>query len=94
MLNLRPFELFLIEFAFYILLWLWNDYIATLVSALFILVCTSILLIALVAELIERSKVPRRYFYYMLVSILAPLLSSLFFINQMNGNLDWLEFSF
>lgn len=91
MLNLRPFELFLIEFAFYTLLWLINDYVASLLSLVFAVICIAILLVAIIAELIEPSKVPRKYYYYMIVSIAAPILAGWLFISLMGGQLDWFE---
>ena len=70
---MRPFELFLIEFIFYLLLWIWNDYLASLVSVIFGTIVFFVLIISLIVEAIERSKVPRSYFWFMLVSILAPI---------------------
>ena len=89
--NLRPIEILLIEFIFYTLLWLWNDYIASLVSIILLFIFVGILIVAIISELIEPSKVPRSYFYFMLVSILAPILAALLFVGLMDGQLEWLE---
>ncbi len=89
MLRLRPIEIFLIQFIFYLALWLWNDYVATLVSTIFASICLFILIISLITELIEPSKVPRWYFMLMAASIIAPILAALLFVGLMDGQLDW-----
>ncbi|MEM9822947.1 MAG: hypothetical protein AAF985_17840 [Bacteroidota bacterium] len=91
MLSPRPIELILIQFLFYLVLWLWNDYIASLISAVFACIFFFILLISLVVEWIEPSKVPRSYFVFMLISVLCPILVGVLFFNIMGGNLDWLN---
>jgi FtsH-binding integral membrane protein len=93
-LKFRNFEWFLIELAFYFVLWLINDYIATLVSLIFIVIFSAILIVALISELIEPSKVPRSYFWFMVVSILAPLLAGLVFLIIIGGDLNWIKAPF
>lgn len=74
----------------YLLLWLYDDYMATLVSAAFGGIFLCIWLLSRVVELIERSKVPKWYFRYMLVSALAPILVSVFFF-MVYGVPDWVQ---
>ena len=50
---------------------------------------TGILIVAVIAEMIEKSKVPRSYFYFMLGSILIPLIVGFIFIGLMGGDLEW-----
>ncbi len=91
MLNLRPFEWFLIELIFYFLLWFINDYVASLVSGAAVVVITAILIVALIAEKIEPTRISRRYFWFMFYSILAPLIAGGLYIYFLGGQLDWLE---
>lgn len=84
-------EIFLLEFVIYILLWLVNDYLAMMLSLTFSVICCFILLISLVAELIERSRVPRWYFTLMIASILAPILSAVIYLNITGGYMNWME---
>ena len=72
----RLAEIFLAETIVYVLLWLTNDYLATLLSVVFAGIFLFILLISLLAEWIERSGVPRSYYGFMVVSILSPLLTA------------------
>ena len=89
-LRLRLGEIFLIEMVFYLLCWLWNDYLASMISLIFGVLFLAILLISLVVEVIERSRVPRWYFYFMLLSVLAPLLSTVIYLSITKG-VDWIN---
>jgi hypothetical protein len=64
--SLSLSEIFMIQAILYLILWLWNDYAATIFSLSFAAIAFFILIIALIAEVIEPSKVPRKYFYVML----------------------------
>ncbi len=89
--RLRPVELFLMEIIFYTLLWLWNDYIATLLSLVFSSIAFAVLLISLVAEFLEPTKVPRWYFIFMVISIITPLLAAAYFVGIMDMQVTWLK---
>ena len=69
-------ELFLLEFTIFFSLWLIYPYLATLLSALFSIICFFLLLFTWIAERIEPSRVPGWYFSYMWVSVLAPLVAA------------------
>ncbi len=88
--RLRLGEIFLIEVVFYLLCWLWNDYLASMISLIFGTLFLAILLISLVVEVIERSRVPRWYFYFMLLSVLAPVLSAAVYLSISKG-VDWIN---
>lgn len=92
--KLRNFEWFLIQLVFYFILWLINDYTATLVSVIFMVIFAAILIVALISELIEPSKVPRSYFWFMVISILAPILAGLIFLIIIGGDLNWIKAPF
>lgn len=72
--RIRPLELFLLETILFLGLWFWNEYVAFLLSLLLASISFFILLIALIAELLERSKVPRAYFWSMGVICIVPIL--------------------
>lgn len=85
-------EIFLIQTVLYLILWLWNDFAATMMSLSFSAISLFILIIALIAEALDRSKVPRKYFYVMVLSVIIPLLVGSFFMYLKNGTLDWMIF--
>lgn len=72
-------------------LWLSNDYLATLLTLTIGAIVLSVLLIALAAEAIEPTKVPRRYFWVMAISILAPVLAAGLYVLLFGGKLGFLE---
>ena len=86
----RVGELFLATIILFGLLWAWDDYVAFLLTLVFVSIVVFILLIALIAEALERSKVPRTYFYGMVALILAPLVPAIFFY-LIYGQMSWLE---
>jgi hypothetical protein len=92
--SLRLPEIFMIEAILYLMLWIWNDFAATIFSLSFSAIAFFILIIAMIAEVIEPSKVPRKYFYVMLISALTPLVVGSFFMYLKKGALDWMVFSF
>lgn len=71
-------------------LWLLNDYLAALLTLVLSAIVFAVLLIALAAERIEPSRVPRRYFWLMGISVAAPVLAALVFLALSGGRLDFL----
>jgi len=88
--KIRPFELFLIQFIIYSVLWLCDEYLASLFTLVFTAIAIFILAISLMAELIERSKVPQWYFTSMVVSIIAPILAAIVFVYLVGMEFEWL----
>lgn len=88
--KIRPLEILLAEIVLYFLLWLYDDYLATLLSLSFGGIFLVILLISLIVEWIERSKVPVWYYKFMAVSVLAPAITAGIYL-FLSGGLGWLE---
>lgn len=88
--KIRSIELLLIQFIIYSLLWLWDEYLASLLTLVFTAIAIFILVISLMAELIEPSKVPRWYFTSMIVSIIAPILATIVFVYFVGMEFEWL----
>lgn len=72
-------------------LWLLNDYVAALLTLIIGLIVLAVLLIALIAEGIERSKVPGRYFQVMAITILSIFISAVVYVGLLGGRLDFLQ---
>ncbi len=85
-------ELFFIEVILFILVWLWNDWFATLLSLFVMTIVFVTLVISLASEGIERSRVGSRYFYFMFASLLAPIIVGLFFYILKGGKFNWMHF--
>ena len=88
--RLSLLEFFLLEIALWLGLWLLSDYLATLLTLILTAIVFAVLAIALMAEAIERSKVPRRYFWVMALSILAPLVAAALYIGIFGGRLGFM----
>ncbi len=88
--NKRLIEIFLAETILYAVLWLSNDYLATLLSVVFVGIFLFVLLISLLAEWIERSGVPRSYYGFMVISILSPLITAAIMVLIL-GIPEWLK---
>lgn len=83
-------EIFLLETVVWLILWLLNDYMATLLTLIIGVIVLAVLLLALLSEAIERSRVPRRYFYVMGLSVLAPLVAAILYQVLFGGHLSFL----
>lgn len=74
--RLSLFEVFLLQMVGWLGLWLFSDYVAGLLTIIVGAIVSAVLLIALISEAIERSKVPKSYFYVMALSLLAMLVAA------------------
>lgn len=92
--KLNITEIFLIQAIIYTLLWLWNDFIATILCLSFAVIAFCVLAISLISELLDRSRVPHWYYYVMGISIITPIIIGSFFMYLKKGALDWMVFSF
>ena len=87
--RIRPIEIMLGEVVIYLIIWIANDYMAAMLSLIFGSIFLLILLTSLVVELVEKSKVPRWYFIFMGLSVLAPIIAALLY-TLINQGLGWL----
>lgn len=68
-------EIFLLELIFYVVMWLSNPFLAKLLTLSIAPMVCAVLILSLIAELLDKTKVPRRYFYVMALSVLAPIMA-------------------
>lgn len=88
--RLSIFEIFLLESVVWFGIWLTDEYIATLLTLIVGAIVFSVLTIALIAEWLDRSRVPRRYFWVMGVSVLSTIFSAALYAVVMGGWVDYL----
>ena len=84
-------EITLFQIVIYMGLWIFNEYLASLITIVMIPIFIGILVVSILAESIERSKVPKIYYRFLLVSIIIPLIIGLFFLYMYDGKLDWFD---
>lgn len=85
----RWIEVFLIQLLIYFLLWQWDDYLATVLSLIFGAICFLILVVSIIVEFIEPTRVPTWYFTTMAASVFAPIFAAGIFIFT-GGEILWL----
>ena len=88
--NLKLLEISLIKVIFYGLIWLSSEYMATLLTSIIVPIISTLLIISLIAEFIEKSKVPKSYFKILALSIIIPIIVALFFYQTYDGVYDWI----
>ena len=86
--KLRAVEIFLIEFVLFLGLWLYDDYIGSLLSGISAPIALFLLLVAYISEKLEPSRVPRWYFVFMITSFLAPIATALVYLFILGG-VEW-----
>ncbi len=91
--NWKPgyLELGMMQAIIYILVWFWDQYIASFVTIVFPGLFSAVLLVSIIAEWIEPSKVPRAYFLHLILAICIPLVIGGFFYFIYEGSFDWME---
>lgn len=87
--SIRSIEILLGEVVIYLIIWVLNDYLASMLSLIFGSIFLLILLVSLVVELVEKSKVPRWYFTFMGLSVLAPVIAAVLY-TLINRGMEWL----
>ena len=91
MFKLSLLESFLLQVIFYCVIWLLNEYIGTLLCIIIPPIALAVLTISYISEFIEKSKVPRSYFYHLWILIITPLTVGLAFTAVYGANFDWLQ---
>ncbi len=75
--NIGILEIFLFQLICYLIASFIDPYMGTFLIILFASISILILIVALVSEGLDPSRVPRSYFHFMIASILAPILAYL-----------------
>ena len=70
---------------------MYDDYVGLVFSLIMTAIIIALLIFSLVVEMIEKSKVPKAYYIWMLISIPPPIIVSLFFTFLKGGQFDWID---
>ncbi len=74
----------------YLSIWLWNEYVASYITLIFPIMILIILILALIADWIEPSRIPGWYYKVMIISILIPVIIGAVFYYINDGRIGWL----
>lgn len=89
--RLSIFEISLIQIIFYSLIFLSNNYVGFLICAVAALISAAIFIISIIIEIVERSKVPRSYYKFMISSVVCPLAVLITFVLFYPDALAWMH---
>ena len=78
----------LLEVIILLMLWLNNEYLASLATAILVVVCFGVWLVAIISERIERSKISKTFFSTIFLMAIVPILLAVFFY-FINGEIKW-----
>ncbi len=67
-------EFLLLEAIMFFILWVYDYYLASLLTFIIVPVCGAILLVSLIAEFIEKSHISKKYFILMIGLTIIPLI--------------------
>ncbi len=81
--------IFLVQVIIYLLIFLVNDYFGTVLSLVLGGVSLALWLLSHLVELVERSRVSKRYYRFMLICFLAPALALLAY-GALRGGFGWM----
>ena len=81
----------LVEAVAYTALWLWNEYVAFYITIIFPALILVVLVMALIADWIEPSRIPGWYYKVMLLSVAIPVVIGMVFYFIYEGNFDFLS---
>ncbi|MBC7777058.1 MAG: hypothetical protein H7246_16620 [Phycisphaerae bacterium] len=83
-------EIFLLQIIGWLGLWLLSDYIAALLTLIIGAIVSAVLIIALISEAIERSRVPKKYFQVMALSILSIVVAAVIYTTLLGGHFEFI----
>jgi hypothetical protein len=84
-------EILLIESIFFALCWLINDYIALILTIALTAIIAASLFISAASESIERSRVPKSFFWTLFWSIFPPVIIGLIYHFVIEGEYAWMQ---
>lgn len=84
----------LIQAIFYTMVWMYNDYLGTILSIVLASVAFVILLISWIADRIEYARVGSWYYPFLWISIAIPIIISVIFWLFKDGQLNWMKAPF
>ena len=75
----------------YSAIWIWNEYVAFYITVIFPSIILFLMILSLIADLIEPSRIPRWYYKLMLISIVIPVMIGGVFFFIYEGKFDFLQ---
>lgn len=84
-------EFILGQLALYMFLWAVNDYVASLLCTIIPVIITAILILSFIFDIVEPSGISKRYYAYMAISVIIPIITLIGYMMFFNFQLDWFK---
>ena len=84
-------EGFLVQLIFYSMIWVMDEYTGLLLCMIMAVVIGGLLAFAFIVELVQKSKVPKAYYYWMALSTLAPIIVGIGFSLLWGVEAPWMK---
>jgi hypothetical protein len=83
-------EILLLEAILFFMVWLYDYYLASMLTFIMVPVCGAILLVSLIAEYIEKSHINRNYFILMAgLTVIPVVIYVLMHLTNAGTNMEW-----
>lgn len=83
-------EILILEAILFFVLWLYDYYLATLLTFITVPVCGAILGVSLISEFIEKSNISKKYFVLMAgLTVIPVIIYMIMHLASEGTNLDW-----
>ena len=89
--RIGQIEIFLIQIIIFTAIYLLNSYVGFLICLVLGCIAFALLLLSLIFELVDKSKVPKSYYIFMLNTGIAAFLVLIIFSVFVYGSFDWMN---
>lgn len=89
--SLNRTEILLLEAIFFTILWIVDDYVALILTIALTAIIGAVLIISVVSEQIERSKVPKSFFWTLFWAVFPPFIIAIIYYQVIEGHYTWLQ---
>ena len=89
--KIGQIEIFLVQVIIFTLIYLIDTYVGFLVCLILGCIAVALLILSLVFEIIDRSKVPMAYYLFMLNTAIAAFIVLIAFSFFIYGSFDWMN---
>ena len=89
--RIGQIEIFLIQIIIFTAIYLANSYVGFLICLVLGCIAFALLLLSLIFELVDKSKVPKSYYIFMLNTGIAAFLVLIIFSVFVYGSFDWMN---
>lgn len=89
--SIKRTEILLLESIFFALCWVINDYIALILTIALTAIIAATLFISAASEGIERSRVPKSFFWTLFWAIFPPVIIGTIYHIMIEGEYTWMQ---